>query len=1275
MKRIIVLYVSTLFFIPGAFAQRNTAVKPSASYHIKWDENKSFNKQEHFHFMDAFYKPDNPYPYFSSSIDLADNGGAYSVYLTNEVFEPVSTDNQIVGLSNDITITTSFSFYKGKPSLYFEFVPLRKNNLTGQPERLISFDIQLKNEGTSGKLASVSNRTYTNNSVLASGDWFKIAVTADGVYKLTFDFLKSTLKMDLTGSPANFRLFGNGGGMVPFLNSDFRHDDLAENAIYVNDGGTVGAWDGDDYILFYGEGPVQWKYSSSLSKFVHQANYYSDTTFYYVTINGGNGTPKRISQVASLNSTPDFILNTFDDYQFHELDKTNFVKSGREFYGEPFDINNTQTFSFDFPNLVAQNVLLRTSFAGHSPGVTSSLSIKNNGANLFTTTYNTGTNYTDDYAIDTQAQVTFTSSTGNNISLVYNFIPANSSCAGFLNFIELQVKRSLVFTSSNNVDQFSFRDLSSVGVGKTALFSMSGAPSGIKVWNVTDATNVSEQITNIGSFTVTTDSLKQFIAFGGTSFLSASAVGKIENQDLHSLSQADFIIITNPLFSNDANRVADFHRTHDNMIVHVVNTDIIYNEFSSGSKDAGGIRDFIKMFYDRGAANNSRPKYVMLYGDGSYDNKNRIANNTNFIPTFESENGVSFIFSFVSDDFYGLMDANEGLCGNNEKIDLGVGRVIVQNAEESKTVADKIISYASAPVTTGCVGCSNSAESLGDWRNIITFIADDQDGTLHTSPAESFSGYMNTFHKDYNVDKIYLDAYKQFSTSAGQRYPDVEDAINKRVNKGTLVMNYIGHGGETGWSEERVLTNDDINSWTNINKLPVFITATCEFSRWDDPARTSSGEKILLSSTGGGVALFTTTRLVFASTNESLNRSMIHNMFELDNPRLGDIWLSSKTQNSDPNRNFSLLGDPALRMHYPKYKIEATTVNANPLVALNDTLSSLSKITIGGKITYNGQLQTDFNGTLYPTVFDKPSNITTLKNDASSTQITYNLQKNILYKGKATVKNGEWSFTFIVPKDISYQYGLGKLSFYAENGVDDGAGYYDSIIVGGSSSNTINDADGPVVKLYLNNDKFVFGGTTNAEPNIYCIIRDSTGINTVGNGVGHDITAVIDNKTEPVYVLNDYYAADLDSYTSGIIDYPLSKLEEGKHTLKVKAWDILNNSSESYTEFVVSSSAELALDHVLNYPNPFTTKTQFMFEYNKPCESLDIQVQIFTISGRLVKTITKNIISPGTRIDGLTWDGRDDFGDKIGRGVYVYRVKLNASGETASKIEKLVILK
>lgn len=1276
MKRRTTLFILLLSVVCYANAQSGAKAKQNDSYTITWKQDMKMNGSNRLSFENCFYKSNQPFPYFSVSVPVSGNPENYHAEIVNPQYESVDYSGDQI--TENITPVVVPSYYKGKASAYIEFIPVKKSAITGKVDRLVSFELKLiQNIAASNRNAASAQRTYAANSVLSSGDWYKISVTDEGVYKLSYDFLKNRLNMDLSSSsPSNFRLYGNGGGILPLLNSDFRYDDLQENAIFVYDGGTAGKWDDQDYVLFYGQSPVQWSYNSSQNRFTHQANYYSDSTFYFVTTNGGSGVPKRIQQTASLNISPDFVVNSFDDYQFHELDKINFVKSGRNFYGEAFDINPSQTFNFSFPNILQQNVLFKTVYAAHSPGVTSSVGVRYQSQTLFSGTYNTGVVYTDDYAAERTGTTTFIPSAGDNIAIAYTFTAGNSSCIGYLDYIELQARRALTFASTGNNDQMFFRDLNSTGTGKTAQFNISSAPQNMVVWNITDRINVRQQQLNNGTFIAAADSLQQYVAFGGNSFYSAGAIGRIDNQNLHALPQADMIIVTHPLFESEANRLADMHRTQDNFTVHVVRTDVIYNEYSSGAQDIAGIRDFVKMFYDRGIGNGTEPKYLLLFGDGSYDNKYRSANNTNFIPTFESENSYSYLSSFVADDFYGLMDDNEGLCNASEKIDIGVGRFVAQTTADAKTMVDKTISYTSLPQQGNC--CDGSGGTLGDWRNVLTFVADDEDGMMHVGPAESFANYIRDNHRIYNIDKIYLDAYRQVSTPAGQRYPDVNDAIDKRVNKGTLIMNYVGHGGETGWAEERVLTNDDINSWTNINKLAVFITATCEFSRWDDPARISSGEKILLSSTGGGVALFSTTRLVFASSNAVLNMSLIKHMFDDPQPRLGDVMVASKNDPGNLNlntRNFSLLGDPAIRLHYPKFNIQATTVNAQPLTALNDTLSALSKVTIGGIITKGGQLQSDFNGFIYPTVYDKVSNIPMLRNDAASPSYTFQLQKNILYKGKATVKNGQWSFTFIVPKDISYQYGLGKLSFYAENSVEDGAGYYDSIVVGGSSGNIISDVDGPTLKLYLNDDRFVFGGTTNDKPVIVCYLSDSTGINTVGNGVGHDITAVLDSKTDPVYVLNDYYEGDLDSYSSGKISYPLSKLSEGRHTLKVKAWDILNNSSESYTEFVVASDASLALKHVLNYPNPFTTHTEFSFEYNKPCENLDVQIQIFTISGKLVKTITRKVLTPGTRIDDIAWDGRDDFGDRIGRGVYVYRVKLKTPDETASLTEKLVILK
>ena len=465
--------------------------------------------------------------------------------------------------------------------------------------------------------------------------------------------------------------------------------------------------------------------------------------------------------------------------------------------------------------------------------------------------------------------------------------------------------------------------------------------------------------------------------------------------------------------------------------------------------------------------------------------------------------------------------------------------------------------------------------------------------------------------------------------------------------------------------------------------MPAFITATCEFSRYDDPLRTSAGEFVLLNSTGGGICLFTTVRLAFAIDNELINSDMMVHFFQPINgemPRAGDIIRLSKRDNPS-NRNVTLLGDPALRLAYPKHLITTESITESSTGIAADTISALSKITVQGKVTdVSGNVLTGFNGVVYPTIYDKSGKIYNQVNDFAGADISlpdsFNLRKNILYKGKASVVNGVFTCSFIVPKDISIQYGKGRLSYYANSGAEDAHGFNENFYIGGISSNALNDNDGPQIKLYMNDENFIFGSITNASPNVYAILFDSSGINTVGNGIGHDITAQIDGKPQQLFVLNDYYESDLDSYQKGKVLFPLSTLSEGVHSVVFKAWDINNNSSESTTEFVVSSSAGLALDHVLNYPNPFTTYTQFMFEHNRPCTGMAIQVHIYTVSGKLVKTIDAYQVCEGFRNTAISWDGKDDFGDQLAKGVYVYRLVIRtAEGETAQKTEKLVLLR
>jgi len=501
-----------------------------------------------------------------------------------------------------------------------------------------------------------------------------------------------------------------------------------------------------------------------------------------------------------------------------------------------------------------------------------------------------------------------------------------------------------------------------------------------------------------------------------------------------------------------------------------------------------------------------------------------------------------------------------------------------------------------------------------------------------------------------------------------------------------LMLNYVGHGGEVGWGHERVLDVPTINAWTNLDRLCLFMTATCEFSRFDDPDRTSGGEHVFLNKNGGGIALLTTTRLVFSSPNFTLNNNFFDYVLQKTNgesARLGDIVLQTKIAStpvgatSSNHRNFTLLGDPAIKLNIPKNNVVLTEVNGNPVASLQDTLKALSEVTIKGYVSdYAGTKLSGYNGFVFPSIFDKPKQIKTLQNDGGAGLMIFDLQKSVIYKGKASVTNGDFQFSFVVPKDINYKIDKGRLTFYA-TGVDgEASGYSSEFYIGGNADSILVDEDGPELELYMNDYDFVDGGVTDENPILLVKITDESGINTTGNGIGHDLTATLDGESDAIHILNDYYETDLDTYKSGGIRFPFSTLEPGNHNLEIKVWDVHNNSNKKTVEFLVSKSEEMVIDHLLNYPNPFTTRTEFFFEHNQACHQVEVQIQIFTVSGKVVKTINRTIEASGFRSEGIEWNGKDEYGSTIGRGVYVYKIKVwTPDGKKAEKIEKLVILK
>lgn len=1119
-----------------------------------------------------------------------------------------------------------------------------------------------------------AQRIYQANSVLGGGNWYKIAIKDPGVYKIDLGFL-NRLGINTSNLASNsIRLYGNGGEMLPEANATPRIDDLQENAIMVVDGGD-GILNGADYILFYANGPDQWIKDSANNRFSHKKNLYSDSAFYFLTI-GGAG--KRI-QNSNNNLSPNLTITSFSERYFHELDTVNFLFSGKEWYGEEFENapgkSLIRNFAVNIPNIQNNSsLILISNCIARSVGGGSSFDTKINGQSAGQITVLPVTGGTFDLFAQQSSAVMAATATQPTVNIGYTYNPGSFDAQGWLNWFELFSRRNL---SLSGVDQLLFRDWQSVG-NNVGEFVIGNASPTTQVWDITDPLMPVRMQTNLVNtdlhFINDCSRLREYVAFNSNNFLTPTPLGRIQNQNLHNTSPEDFLIVTYPAFLTQAQRLAQFHQQQNNLRVLVVTTDQIYNEFGSGSPDPSAIRDFVKMYYDKYRNNAAdKPKYLLLFGDASYDYKDRLKNNTNYIPAYENDISLDPLATYTSDDFYGFLDDNEdinsGLITNY--LDIGIGRVPAKNIEEAKDFVDKVFAY-------------TSPQGFGSWRNNMLFIADDEDYNLHLQDAEVITGTVSATAPVFDLKKIYLDAFQQENGAGGSSYPQANEAINSQVYNGTLIWNYNGHGGAQRLAEETILDQSIINSWNNPNKLPLFITATCDFAPYDNPTVNSIGENLLVRPKTGGIALMTTTRPVYASSNRIMNNNYLQIALQPDvngnYKTLGDAVKEAKNftyQTSGDvanNRKFTLLGDPALTLAFPKLKVAATKINGVP-VAQIDTIRSTDKVTMEGEIRdQQGNILTDFNGTVYPTVFDKPQQVTTLGNDPTSQVTTFLDQTNILFQGKASATNGKFSFSFKMPKDINYKYGFGKLSLYADDSIKDGNGFYTGFVVGGSSNNPDNDTQGPQIKAWLNDEKFVDGGIVNQSPILIVKLSDSSGINTAGTGIGHDIVATLDNDSKNFFVLNDFYQSDLNSYQQGSIQFQLPALDPGPHSLQIKAWDVLNNSSEYLINFNVAKDEELEISHVLNYPNPFTTNTNFWFEHNKPGQDLRVRVEIFTLTGRIINVLQKTINTQGDRSSEVQWDGKDEFGNRVGRGVYLYRLSVTASGlKTKEKIEKLVI--
>ena len=1121
-----------------------------------------------------------------------------------------------------------------------------------------------------------STTSTVKNAVLAEGDWYKFSIDTTGVFKIDRKFLQDLGVNTDVINPKNIKIFGNGGQLLPMLNSKFRHDGLQENAIYVH-GESDDHFDANDYILFYGKGAHSWITNPTQPELTrHQNNIYSDKAYYFLTIdNSSQG--KRITTAPEITTSASQQITTFNDYLVYEIDKTNRFANGQQWFGHNFKVNHTKSILFNFENLdTSKEIYIRTRGVAIS-STPSELSININGQYLTSLYFSAiSSSHSLTLARTNEAlKSTLTNSSLIQVELSYAN-NGNPSAIAHLDYVELIGEKKL----SANQNQFSFRNFSISQLAPTTNveYIIENKNNIFQLWNVTDIINpkIINNQSSGNNFTFKSNGglVEEFIVLNEADYFSPEIIskGKIANQNLHSLHDIDYIIVSPNFLIPEAERLATYHRKNSNLTVKVIDIEEIYNEFSSGSPDLTAIRDFTRHLYVNSSSAETQIKYLCLFGDSSYDFKDRIKDNTNIVPAFQSFESFDLARSFVTDDYYGMMDDDDGELKNSDLQDVATGRFPIKTLYEAQTTVDKTLNY-------------YATSSLGDWRNRITLVADDPDVASEFILQQTVERIADTIKKRkpiLNITKIYADAYVQETSAGGERYPDVNTAIDNAIESGTLLINYFGHGGEDGWAGERILEVPQIQSWNNPNTLPLMITVTCEFSRFDNPGRITAGELVFLNKNGGTTSLITTTREVFITTGQRFNEILTKKIFHDNdkNPTIAEALMQTKNDPSAPNTSQRLfifyLGDPAMKLAQPKPNIRLTKMNGVAITQSKDTIKALSKIKLEGVITdKTNRILSNFNGTLSTTIYDKSIEKITLDNNNFGKTLSFDAIESKIFRGQASIKNGTFSFEFIAPKDIRIAYGNAKISFYADNQEIDKSGGNQEIIIGGINKNAPEDTVGPSIKLFMDDNSFVDGGNTSESPKFLAMLEDESGINTSITAVDHDIIAILDGDQANPFILNDFYQTEIDNFTKGEVKFPFRNLKVGQHTLQFKCWDTYNNLSEATLSFNVVDNGDLVLSNVLNYPNPFVNYTEFWFNHNKPNELLEVQINIYTVSGKLIKTINQLVQSENLSRS-ISWDGLDDFGNKIGKGVYIYKlnVKSTISNTTAQKIEKLVIL-
>ena len=1118
--------------------------------------------------------------------------------------------------------------------------------------------------------AGLKKSTTVTNSVLATGTWYRFTAAKEGMYKITRDMLSKYGIDASTVDPRKIKIYNNSGMMLPENINVARPKDLEEVAIEVV-GEEDGKFDEGDYILFYGRGIDFWDVDTSYNTVKRFFNYYSADNYFWITASG-DADGKRIGDESGSSGTPAYTQTSTTAYADLDEDKINVAQTGRIFVGDDFS-STVRTRSYTsslYGRLDSYPVSYKINYVNATKDGIDTLKIYDN-SKLIVSRVISGysNNYPSivDHAYGYEYTLTGTNSDAipdNQSILKFNFSPYSSSSIGYLGYFEITYEKQLLAQS----DYLMFFSKSNTGLVEYQLSGFSN--SNIKVYDVTEYNNLKL----VSNYTMLSggecrfrknesSKYSKYIAIGNDTYLTPSEGTAVSNSNLHgNVSGAEYVIITHSNFNEAAQRLKNYRQNEAKVKLSsmVVDVNEIFNEFGGGTKDPGSIRDFLKYAYDNWQI---RPEYVFFFGGGTYDYKDIEKAGNNFIPTWQSSSYLDHINSYPSDDFFTRVS------GTDSKVDLASGRITHRTAAEANLFVDKIIKY-------------ETTDDQGTWRNLITLISDDgltdsgNDYATHTSANEVLAN--NYIPGSFDIQKVYAAEYPIVNASAGRRKPECQEAIIKAMNDGTAIINYIGHGNPNVWAHEYIFERNVTIPRLKNDKWFYLIAGTCDFALFDTPGERSSAEDMLFLPSAGSIGTYTATRPVYSSSNHVLINAIYNNFFSITDtlnlrPSIGYVNFVVKQTLYDVNeQKYFVFGDPALRINLPQYSADIDTVNSKYVSTDTVQIKALGSTTISGHIVKtDGSTWTDFNGEGILTVYDSERQVAL--EQIGNYKVT--LQGGIIFRGQVSVTNGYFTANFIVPKDISYENKNGKVIMYFYGSDMDGVGYTQNVIVGGTDTTVDNDGKGPEIEIYFDDMSYTDSYLVTPSSTLIATLSDATGLNTTGTGVGHKLEGVLNDNTSSPIDFTNFFSGDLDSGgKSGKISYRFNDLSEGEYKMTMKAWDVFNNYSTETVYFSVVTGEDMVLRDIYNYPNPFRSRTTFTFQQNLN-QAIDVRIKIYTVAGRLIKEIEqKGMSEKYVKVD---WDGRDQDGDEIANGTYLYKiiVKTTDGKYTNSALGKLAVIR